>query len=70
MKLYFTIASYPAVRLINIVLPLLGSLLENVEVYGENKNKWQPAILRFIPQDQIPQWYGGVKGHVPLKVYG
>ena len=64
----FTV-NYVAQAMINILRPVLGNLMEKIQVYGTNKSKWMPELLRQLPQDQLPSWYGGLPDHKPVKVY-
>ncbi|CAG7641142.1 unnamed protein product [Allacma fusca] len=50
--------------------PLVGNTRANFEVHGTNPAKWKPALLKDLPKDQIPEWYGGEPGFAPVKVYG
>ncbi|CAG7687940.1 unnamed protein product, partial [Allacma fusca] len=50
--------------------PILGGFFENVNVFGNNKEKWIPKLLRMYPKNALPEWYGGDKDFKPLKVYG
>ncbi|CAG7723338.1 unnamed protein product [Allacma fusca] len=48
----------------------LGTLAESMEVFGTNKDLWKPKLLKDLPRDQIPEIYGGLPNHKPLKVFG
>ncbi|CAG7784976.1 unnamed protein product [Allacma fusca] len=50
--------------------PVLGRLNELVEVFGTNPAKWTPNLLKLIPRDQLPEKFGGAKGHQYEKVFG
>ena len=50
--------------------PLLGPNVYKVDVYGNNRDKWLPAVVKAFPKSEIPEFYGGVKGHKPVVVYG
>jgi len=63
-------ANYVAETVINLAKPLVGVLATNLEVYGTNKQKWIPKLLRKVPRESLPEWYGGVKDFKPVKVYG
>ncbi|CAG7823944.1 unnamed protein product [Allacma fusca] len=68
---FFINLNYLAERTYEVARPLLGSLVERVEVYGTNSAKWIPKLLRALPADQLPPWYGGPKKHFsPVVVYG
>ena len=64
------LANAVAGALINILRPVFGKEFEKVVVLGTNSAKWIPQLLRKIPRDQLPEWYGGDKGFKPLRVYG
>ena len=66
----FSLANYLADTLINIARPALGKEFSRVDVYGTNPSKWKPILRRIIPEDQLPEWYGGSKDFRPVKVYG
>ncbi|CAG7838235.1 unnamed protein product [Allacma fusca] len=55
---------------INMIRPLLGHMLEKIEIYGTNRNKWVPVLRRILPLNTIPKWYGGSDKFKPVKVYG
>ncbi|CAG7823906.1 unnamed protein product [Allacma fusca] len=54
----------------NLGSPLLGALANSVEIYGTNKKVWIPKLLKVLPRDQIPEKYGGLPSHEPLKILG
>ncbi|CAG7818498.1 unnamed protein product, partial [Allacma fusca] len=62
--------NFVAERLIDVVRPILGSIMEKIEIYGNNRAKWITVLRRHFPADQIPDWYGGNKGYTPVRVYG
>ncbi|CAG7689097.1 unnamed protein product [Allacma fusca] len=57
-------------RVWQLASPLLGALVNNVKVYGTNKEIWKPKLLKELPRDQLPEWYGGVAGHKPVEILG
>jgi len=59
-----------AATVINAIRPILGEVFERIEVYGTNKDKWQPELFKRIPRSELPTWYGGDKEYKPLMVYG
>jgi len=63
-------ANYVTEALVNLVRPIFGRIFANVEIYGTNRAKWLPLMLRHFPQDQLPEYYGGIKGFKPYKIYG
>ncbi|CAG7727308.1 unnamed protein product, partial [Allacma fusca] len=50
--------------------PIIGKYFQTVTVFGANPEAWRPLLLQKIPQDQLPEWYGGSKSHKPIKVFG
>ncbi|CAG7818201.1 unnamed protein product, partial [Allacma fusca] len=52
---YIINTNFVAESMINSLRPILGSLMERVEIMGTLKSKWLPRILSQIPQDQLPQ---------------
>jgi len=62
--------NYIAERMLNMVRPVLGSAAEKMVIFGSNREKWLPALLRAFPRDQMPEWYGGTKNFLPLQVHG
>ncbi|CAG7828257.1 unnamed protein product [Allacma fusca] len=54
----------------DIARPLLGRVLEKVEIYGTNRNSWLPRILKTVPLEVLPPWYGGNTDATPVAVYG
>jgi len=63
-------ANFVAENLVNILRPVFGHLLEKVEVYGTNRRKWLPHIIRKYDTSVLPEYYGGSASWKPLKVYG
>ncbi|CAG7733986.1 unnamed protein product [Allacma fusca] len=57
-------------RVWQLASPLLGALVNNIEIYGTNKEIWKPKLLKELPRDQLPEWYGGVAGHKPVQILG
>lgn len=39
----------------------MGGFFSKMEVFGTNKQAWQPKVLKEIPADQLPKEYGGTK---------
>ena len=58
--LSFSLANYPAHIFVNIVRPFLGTFLEKVEIFGPQRDKWIPNLLKKIPRDALPKYYGGI----------
>jgi len=50
--------------LFNIVKPLLNSrTLAKVQIFNSDKPRWKEALLKLIPEEQIPpHWGGTMKG--------
>ncbi|CAG7819742.1 unnamed protein product [Allacma fusca] len=48
-------ANFVAESLVNIVRPVFGAILERTEIYGTNRARWLPHVLRHFPKDQIPE---------------
>ncbi|CAG7718680.1 unnamed protein product [Allacma fusca] len=69
-KAFLINSNYVTKLAADIARPLLGNLLEKVEVYGTNRNIWLPRLLKTIPESSIPPWYGGSKSFKPLGVFG
>ena len=42
--------------------PYMGTLLNNMEIYGPQSNTWKPRLLSKIPANQLPPKYGGHEG--------
>ncbi|CAG7785173.1 unnamed protein product [Allacma fusca] len=63
-------ANYLWDRVWQLGRPLLGALGSQIDVYGYNKEVWKPKLLKYLPRDQIPEWYGGVPNHKPVRVIG
>ncbi|CAG7724492.1 unnamed protein product [Allacma fusca] len=58
---------------INLATPVLGNVLERIEIYGTQKSRWIPKVLRRIDKDEIPSWYGGTKDSKefqPVAIFG
>ena len=63
-------ANYVTDSFVRLAKSIFGRLFEVVEVYGANKGTWMPKLLRLMPRDQLPEWYGGIKEHTPVLIYG
>ncbi|CAG7727155.1 unnamed protein product [Allacma fusca] len=50
--------------------PIIGKYFKTITVFGTNSEAWRPLLLQKIPQDQLPERYGGSKSHKPIKVFG
>ncbi|CAG7835491.1 unnamed protein product [Allacma fusca] len=57
-------------RLINILKPVLGPSLARTDIYGTNNGTWIPKLLRHLPKESLPAFYGGSADFVPAAVYG
>jgi hypothetical protein len=69
-SVYFVNVNAISGVVIRLLKPTLGKVFERVEVYGTLKQRWMPIIRRNLPEDQIPEKYGGRKGHKPLIFHG
>lgn len=65
---FFTVpvANFAAESFMNLAKPFVGQLLEKFEFYRTRSEKWKPALLRKISQDQLPPKYGGKEGWKPV----
>ena len=63
-------ANFVATNVWNLMKPLLGANAHKIEVFGTNRSRWLPILVHAFPKTEIPEWYGGIKKHKPLKVYG
>ena len=72
LTIFFMIftANFVAERFVNLIRPVLGGIMQRVEVFGTQKSQWMPKILRNLPKDQLPDWYGGEEGYKPRKIFG
>ena len=52
-------ANFAAELFLNSARPFLGSLFEKMEVYGTQRDRWVPRLLRDIPENVLPKAYGG-----------
>lgn len=68
LNFYFT-ANYVAENLLNLMKPLFGEEFNKMQIYGTNSAKWLPVILKNIPRNQLPEWYGGIKEFKPVEIY-
>ncbi|CAG7821071.1 unnamed protein product, partial [Allacma fusca] len=68
---FFVNVNAVASQMLNLARPIIGSIMERVEIYGTQKDQWIPKLLRKIPRDQLPAWYGGNKEDFkPVAIYG
>jgi hypothetical protein len=67
---YFINVNAVASVIVRVLRPVLGSVFERIEVFGTQKKQWMPVLRRNLPEDQIPEKYGGKAGHKPLVFYG
>ncbi|CAG7725511.1 unnamed protein product [Allacma fusca] len=63
-------ANYVTKLATDIARPVVGQLMERVEVYGVNRNVWLPRLLKHMPIEAIPSWYGGKKNFKPISIHG
>ena len=62
-------ANYATQVAIQLARPVAGRLMERVEVFGSNKEKYKPILRRRFPPESIPPWYGGSNDFKPIAVY-
>ncbi|CAG7698269.1 unnamed protein product [Allacma fusca] len=67
---YIINANFLAKNLLNLLRPVLGKEFSRVEIYGANSKSYRRVLLRNIPQNQLPESYGGSKGSKPVQIYG
>lgn len=61
--------NYVAKLFIEMLRPVLGSIMERVEILGANKSKWLPRLKALLPPDVLPPWYGGREDFKPEEIY-
>ncbi|CAG7825794.1 unnamed protein product [Allacma fusca] len=49
---------------------LLGDMNKIIQTHGNNRANWKVQLRQHIPQDQLPEIYGGDKMHKFVQVYG
>ncbi|CAG7821946.1 unnamed protein product [Allacma fusca] len=69
-NVYFVNTNFMFKGLLAIARPIMGSLMERVEVYGSHKATWVPKLLKKLPRDQLPPTFGGNADFKPIKTYG
>ena len=37
--------------------PFLGTVLQTAEIYGTQKQKWLPKLLKKVPKEVLPKEY-------------
>lgn len=57
--LRFETVNYAGETFINLSRPFMGTIFDKMEIYGTRSDKWKSALLRKIPQEQLPPKYGG-----------
>ena len=62
-------ANFAALQGVAIVRPFLGRLMEKVEIFGTQKEKFKPILRHTLPPQSIPAEYGGSIDFKPLAVY-
>ena len=66
-RLYWKLPLYPFVvsafgrTLLHGMGKSVGSVLDRVQMMGYDKYEWTPLLLEKIPQDQLPEEFGGYK---------
>ncbi|CAG7828481.1 unnamed protein product [Allacma fusca] len=63
-------SNYATQVAVSLVRPLVGRLMEKVEIYGNNRNIWLPRLLKHFSVDILPPQYGGSTNFKPLAEYG
>ncbi|CAG7716713.1 unnamed protein product [Allacma fusca] len=51
--------NFIAQRLLSFLSPILGSAGAKTQVYGTNKDVWIPKLLKELPKESLPPFYGG-----------
>ena len=69
-KICDILGNFAAEAFLNLGRPFLGSVLERVEIFGSQKEKWMPRLLRKIPRENLPPHYGGIEDFKPIATYG
>ncbi|CAG7834555.1 unnamed protein product [Allacma fusca] len=67
---YIINTNFYGMKILELLRPILGPIMERVEIYGTDRSKWLPKMLKTLPRNQLPEWYGGERNYVPVKVYG
>ena len=57
-------------NLVQLVKPIVGHLLERVQIFGSVKSKWLPVLAQRFPEDTLPFQYGGARKHKYVFTYG
>jgi len=42
--------------MITLLKPILGTIMERLEIYGVYKEQWIPRVTKRIPQSALPEW--------------
>ena len=53
----FVTANFAAQTFLNIARPVIGTVLQNAEIYGTQKDKWLPKLLKKVPKEVLPEEY-------------
>ncbi|CAG7823792.1 unnamed protein product [Allacma fusca] len=56
---YFVNTNFMFRGLLRTARPIMGSVMERVEIYGTRKATWVPKLLKKLPRDQLPPTFGG-----------
>ncbi|CAG7830555.1 unnamed protein product, partial [Allacma fusca] len=51
---YIVNANFVFTSVWNLMKPILGANIYKIDVFGSNKDRWIPAILKTFPKSQIP----------------
>ena len=63
-------ANFAAENFLRIAKPFIGNILEKCEIFGAQKAKWLPHILKKVSPSQLPHWYGGDEDWKPMLMGG
>ena len=70
MGSYDIAANYATRIAYEIARPIVGKVMERVEMFGPVKSKYVPVLRRRFPLKSLPPWYGGEETFKPMAVYG
>ena len=63
-------ANFAAENLLLLSKPFAGNIMEKAEIFGTDKARWLPSVLRKISPSQLSPWYGGDEDWKPVSVGG
>ncbi|CAG7824717.1 unnamed protein product [Allacma fusca] len=67
---FFINVNFVARNVVELLKPIIGKDFHRIQIFGTNPRTYLPALLKALPKDQLPEWYGGDKDFKPVKVYG